>query len=188
MAKGFVFMSISRLRVSRTLWSCALLLSIFAGCGKPEPIIGIKFPDPPPTQPVDGPGFTVEINDGWTSRIDGSKLIVTTKDRLDPTVGVIELPPYEAGEDSSNVLDKAQEKCAKTKTKKSIHKRVEIGGLKAFRRFEARLPATPSMDSGYYIVATPGKKIVAGFESPNQKQFFRDVHQMEAIVRSLREK
>jgi hypothetical protein len=181
-------MSISGLRVSRTQWSCALLLSFFAGCSKPEPIIGIKFPDPPPTKPVDGPGFTVEINDGWTSRIDGSKLIVTTKDRLNPSVGVIELLPYEAGEDSSNVLDKAQKKYAKTKTSKSIHKRVEIKGLAAFCRFEGRFPATPSMDSGYYIVAAPGKKIVAGFESPNQKQFFRDVNQMEAIVRSFREK
>lgn len=173
--------------IQRTPWIGVLTLAIcLAGCGKPEPIIGLKFPELPPTTVVEGPGFTIDLWENWTARTEGTKLIFSTPDQKDATIGVIELQPYAAGEDSDNVLDRVETARIAMKLPNAIHRRVNFKGLPAYCSRYARLKKNQAFDATYYVVATPAGKIVATVESATQPLYMRDVVMCEKIVASVK--
>lgn len=154
------------------------------GCGQPEPVIGLKFEEMPPTRPVAGPGFSVEIPESWVERIDGKKLIVTSPDVKDATVAIIELQPYGVGETSENILEMTQTERSKIKTLE--HRRMEFVGLKGYRQLYTRLKTSPSIETAYYMIAAPGQKIVTTMESGTAERFLRDVIPVEKILLSMK--
>lgn len=176
------------IRKPRRWLSSSFLIFILAGfavgCGQPEPIIGLKFPEMPPTRPVDGPGFTVEIPETWVERVDGKKLIVSSPDAKDATVAIIELQPYGVGETSENILDATQKERSRIKTLE--HRRMEFTGLKGYRQLYTRLKTSPSIETAYYMVAAPGQKIVTTMEAGTAERFLRDIIPVENILLSMK--
>ncbi|MFN9717310.1 MAG: hypothetical protein ACK58L_01365 [Planctomycetota bacterium] len=158
-------------------------LIALSGCGDSASVIGLKATQAPPMKVVEGPGFTIQIPEDWSSENDGSKLIVTAPPEECRCRFVVEVQPYQMGETSDNLFE--PEKKRRKTLRNADHQLGELSGMPYYRCLYARNPKEQLFDSGTYLVAYPGRKVIGTIEWGSMKDVISSLVPIELSMMSV---
>ncbi len=164
--------------------SSVLLLLVVCGCGNEPPVVGLKPDEPAPAKHLDGPGFSLDVPQDWSSAVESTKLVLTAPGRKSSAKIVVEVTPYQTDETSDTILQKAKDDRQNLRNAK--HHFGTVDGLQFYRCVFATRAKRNDADSAFVLMPLPGKKVVATVECDSMSDLLASTVSLERSLNSIR--